>query len=253
MTKPSDREKVLKVFMISNKKATLEQLKEAFHTDARMTVFRTLRSVGYISSYSHRGAYCTLPQIPDYDELGLWHHEPAHFSRFGSLLETSRVLVETSPEGYTSAELTKALHVEAKHALLKLSREGAVNRIKICRRFVYMGSEKCRMQKQRLNREENRIFREISIGLEAKVPPDEVKTAVILFYSMLNEKQRRLYAGLEAAKFGYGGDRKIADFLGLDVHTVSKGRKELFEDSVDSEGIRKKRAGRKPAEKKRRA
>ncbi len=50
---------------------------------------------------------------------------------------------------------------------------------------------------------------------------------------------------MEAAKLGHGGDRRIAEFLGLDVHTVAKGRKELLEDSVDCNGVRNGGSGRK--------
>jgi len=73
-----------------------------------------------------------------------------------------------------------------------------------------------------------------------------------LFYSLLDEKQRRLFAGLESLKQGHGGDRHIAGLLGLDAHTVSKGRRELLEsDQIDRDRVRQKGAGRKPVEKKR--
>ena len=39
---------------------------------------------------------------------------------------------------------------------------------------------------------------------------DELRAGILLFFSLLNERQRRLYAGLEAAKLGYGGDKQIA-------------------------------------------
>ena len=74
----------------------------------------------------------------------------------------------------------------------------------------------------------------------------ELRAAIILFYSLLDERQRRLYAGLEAHKFGHGGDRKIADLLDVDVHTVARGRRELFSSHVDRERIRRKGGGRKP-------
>jgi len=48
-----------------------------------------------------------------------------------------------------------------------------------------------------------------------------------LFLSLLDEKQQRLFAGLESIKLGYGGDKKIAHLFGLDMHNVAKGRKEL--------------------------
>ena len=79
----------------------------------------------------------------------------------------------------------------------------------------------------------------------------ELQAAIILFFSLLDERQRRLYAGLESQKFGHGGDRKVAALLDLDAHTVAKGRRELFGGEVDRERVRRKGGGRKTAEKKR--
>ena len=83
------------------------------------------------------------------------------------------------------------------------------------------------------------------------VLPDELKAAIVLFLSRLDERQRRLYAALETLKLGYGGDRKMADILALDVSTVARGRRELLEHDVKVDGIRRAGAGRKPIEKKR--
>jgi hypothetical protein len=69
---------------------------------------------------------------------------------------------------------------------------------------------------------------------------------------MLDEKTRRLYAGLEALKTGRGGDARIADLLGLSVATVARGRQELLNRDVETDRVRKAGAGRKPLEKKRR-
>jgi hypothetical protein len=79
----------------------------------------------------------------------------------------------------------------------------------------------------------------------------ELKAGIILFYSLLDERQRRLYAGLEAHKVGYGGDRKIAEFLGMDVHTVARGRREILAGEVERQRVRQTGGGRKRAEKKR--
>jgi hypothetical protein len=82
--------------------------------------------------------------------------------------------------------------------------------------------------------------------------PDELRAAIVLFFSLLDEKMRRLYAGLEALKTGRGGDARIAALLGLDAGTVARGRKELLDQDVVEERVRKAGAGRKPVEKKRR-
>jgi hypothetical protein len=78
-----------------------------------------------------------------------------------------------------------------------------------------------------------------------------LKAAIVLFFSLLDEKQRRWYAGLESLKLGYGGDQRIAGFIGMDPHTVAKGRRELLEQDLHRERIRKAGAGRKRVEKKR--
>ena len=80
---------------------------------------------------------------------------------------------------------------------------------------------------------------------------DELQAAIVLFSSMLNEKQRRLYAGLESLKLGYGGDQRIAAFIGMDPHTVAKGRRELLIQDMETDRVRKAGGGRRPLEKKR--
>jgi len=51
----------------------------------------------------------------------------------------------------------------------------------------------------------------------------ELEEAMRQFYAGLNEKDRRLYAGIEALKFGHGGKEYIAQMLGCSRNTVSKG------------------------------
>ena len=74
----------------------------------------------------------------------------------------------------------------------------------------------------------------------------------LLFYSLLDEQQRRLYAGLESLKRGRGGDRSLADFLELHPHTVARGRQQLLAQDVEVDRARRTGGGRKRVEKKRR-
>jgi transposase len=55
----------------------------------------------------------------------------------------------------------------------------------------------------------------------------EVEESMRSFYAGLNEKDRRLYAGVEALKFGRGGRAYIAKVLGCSRNTVSKGAREV--------------------------
>ena len=78
----------------------------------------------------------------------------------------------------------------------------------------------------------------------------ELGAAIILFFSSLEEQQRRLYAGMESLKLGHGGDRDIARLLDVDIKTVSKGREQLLNRDVNLDSVRKKGGGRKKIEKK---
>jgi hypothetical protein len=69
------------------------------------------------------------------------------------------------------------------------------------------------------------------------------------FVSTLDERQQRLYVGLESQKLGHGGDRRLALITGLGVNTIAKGRREL-EAMKSSEHIRRSGGGRLRAEKK---
>ena len=56
--------------------------------------------------------------------------------------------------------------------------------------------------------------------------PPEIEQSMKQFYDRLSEKDRRLYAGIEALKYGHGGRIYIARVLGCSRRTVSKGAKE---------------------------
>lgn len=77
--------------------------------------------------------------------------------------------------------------------------------------------------------------------------PPEVEETMRRFYSSLNEKDRRRFAGLEALRFGQGGRSYIARVLGCSRNTVSKGAREvsgLPKGEVEGR-IRQKGGGRK--------
>ena len=244
---------LLKSFLVEHKIATLPDLKEALGTNVDMTVFRKLRELSYRTSYSHRGKYYTLDEIACFNDRGLWFFRAAGFSVFGTLIRTAKALVEKSEKGLTAVELKKVLKVEVKEPLLRLYRKRQLHREKISKVYVYFSYESFGRRKQVLLRRDQES--ESVDGLEnlrSELLAHELKAAVIIFFSLLDEKQRRLYAGLESLKQGYGGDSRIAELLGLDPHTVAKGRQELLNQDFEVERVRKEGGGRTAVKKKRR-
>ena len=75
---------------------------------------------------------------------------------------------------------------------------------------------------------------------------------VNLVLAQLDEKQRRLVAGLLSNAVGRGGVTQLARITGLDRKTVRRGRDELDNDLKDcpADRVRREGAGRPPVEKK---
>ncbi len=239
--------------LVECKIATMPQLKSVLGTEVDMTVFRRLRELAYHSSYSHRGKYYTLDAVAEFDDLGLWCFRSVWFSRHGTLVKTCRVLVQEAETGYATDELENVLHVGVKDPLRKLALDGRIFREKIDGRFVHFAADSFVRSKQlRARHVWEAQPQDLPFGAGLRVVPDELRAAIVLFFSLLDERQRRLYAGLESMKLGHGGDRRIAELLGLDAGTVARGRTQLLAQDVERERVRRSGGGRPPTEKKRR-
>lgn len=241
--------KDLVTWLKRNKIATIDELKGALGTDVNVTVYRKLKELSYHTSYSHRGRYYTVDEVARFDDRGLWSYRDVRVSIYGSLVSTAENFVKQSEAGYYSGELEHVLHVEVKEPLLKLVRQGRITRKKVSGLYLYCAKSRDRIQEQLLARQIQEAEPSLTRSVAGEILPDELKAAIVLFFSVLNEKQRRLYAGLESFKWGHGGDHKIADLLGLDVGTVAKGRRDLLTQDVERERIRKAGGGRKSVKK----
>ncbi len=221
------------------KVATMPQLKAALGTAVTYTVLRKLSPLGYRSSYSHGGTYYTLDCIAHYDELGLWSCRGVHFSRQGTLLNTAEALVTQSAAGYLVPELEAVVHVAAKDVLRQLVQAERLFRREWEGRYLYGAQDRTRRQEQWAARQAQ------------QEPGDDLQAAKALFYSLLDEQQRRLYAGLESLQCGYGGQQQTAQRFGLDVDTVARGERELLRGQVLRGRVRQPGGGRSAVEKKR--
>lgn len=228
--------------------ATMDQLKSALGTAVDMTVFRKLREIPYHTSYSHRGRYYALDEVARFDRSGLWSCRDVHFSRHGSLVETADVFVRQAERGLFAGELVEIVHVDVEGPLLQLVRDHRLVRERMLGAYLYCAVDPAQRTAQIRARETDQ-------APEARVPRDvsleECKAAIVLFAGLLDERQRRLFVGLESMLHGWGGDRRLAQLTGLDVHTIAKGRRELAEAELVAGGVRRPGGGRKPVEKKR--
>jgi len=233
-------------FLLDNRVATLPQLKQLLGSDADITIFRKLKELSYRTSYSHRGSFYTLDEIAVFDERGLWSCGPVRFSAHGTLIATTEVLVTRSAAGHFASELEELLHVPAKEPLLHLVSQDRITRETIDGLYLYCSNNAPAQQRQLRARKE---LTESAPATPGDTPSSELHAAIILFASVLDERQRRLFCGLESLQLG--SDRRIASILHMDPHTVAKGRRQLLAQDIEADRIRAVGGGRKKMEKKR--
>ena len=154
-------------------------------------------------------------------------------------METIPSLVKRAQAGYFAAELEELLHVFIHNAVGKLYKLGLLRREQIGGQYLYLSP--ILAQSQFLARE--KILTQGSAELN---PASE---HLMDFLSVLNEKQKRLYLGLESIRHGHGGDVHMAMLSGVNVKTVSRGRRELLSKAIDTGRIRREGAGRPPLKK----
>jgi hypothetical protein len=228
-----DKEKVL----------TLEAMKKALGTTAKMTVFRKLKTLSYRASYSHAGKYYTLDEIAEYDQHGLWNYRQVGFSQYGSLLNTVKALVCASKAGYFAHELEELVQVRVHAPLLKLTASGHLRRESLAPGYLYLSPQTWKLQLKT----RKQMLEVIAAGDE---PSADIQQALRTFLATLNEKQRRLYAGFESMKFGHGGDVLVSRQTGMNVKTIARGRRELASQQITVDRVRQVGGGAKALEKK---
>lgn len=133
---------------------TLEDLYTALDTRSRMTVFRRLRMVDYLTSFTHGGRYYTLIDVPQFDDNGLWFFQGIGFSHAGTLKSTLVKLVVAADAGHTHNELQALLHVRVHNALLGLVRDQLISRERIEKLYLYVSAAAKRAAAQTRRRRE---------------------------------------------------------------------------------------------------
>jgi hypothetical protein len=146
----------------------LGDLLRTLRTRSRMTVYRRLRSLGYLTSFTHTGRYYTIAGIPDFDEDGLWFHGGVGFSRVGTLKETVVALVERSEGGRTHGELEALVRVRVHNTLLRLVEEARIGRERLDRLYLYVSAEDVRRAEQ-IARRRALVSGEVAVALPTEL------------------------------------------------------------------------------------
>jgi len=209
------------------KRKKILTLKEICESTQRspMTVWRTLKPIGYYTSFNHNGSYYTLAETTRFDADGLWFCRDVGFSEFGTLNRTLVAFVEKSMSGMTANELSTILRVRVQNQLYHLFAMGQVARAPRGRAHLYLSREEEVRRAQLRARESS----------EHQAPPSEsgggraseTETIAIL---------------AELARAPSSSARRIATVLGARGLEVTRPKVLAVIDKYD---LRKKRASRR--------
>ena len=104
------------------------------------------------SSYNQNGRYYTLPEIPHFDENGLWRYQDKYFSKNGTLKNTVVHLISTASSGLTGEQLGKIVGISPRSFLHHYRSMEGIRREKYAGVYVYFSGEEDRYKQQIANR-----------------------------------------------------------------------------------------------------
>jgi hypothetical protein len=132
-----DETRVLEKFR-RQKVITIEQLVELLKCSV-ITARRRLKKWQTYTSINKNGCYYTLPQVPVFDENGLWKYQTILFSKHGNLKQTLVFLITDSPQGLSGAEIAGLVDIAANSSFLsQFKGVPGVKREKHQGRYIYL-------------------------------------------------------------------------------------------------------------------
>jgi len=152
---------------------TIDQLVELL-TCSVITARRRLKKWKTYTSINQNGRYYTLPQIPVFDEYGLWRYRTVLFSKHGNLTQTIVTMIGTSSKGLSATQIADILDLAPNSSFIsRFKNVSGVKREKHRGRFVYFSD-----QPEIYNRQKDRWFEtEDTVGF-----PTDAQAIIILVH-----------------------------------------------------------------------
>ena len=155
---------------------TVQQLRQTFDDRARSSVFRDLKQLDLITSYSHAGQYHALTSSAHFDQRGLWFFNTIGFATDGTLKATLPRLISEAEAGMTHKELKTLLRVSVQNTLTELVASNTVGRQLLPNRLYLYVSQDGQKGDDQLRR---RLSLQESVG-SAVLPPEHIRIEILL-------------------------------------------------------------------------
>ena len=146
-----------------------------------VTARRRLKALSAYTSYNRNGRYYTLPEIAQFDDMGLWRHQGAFFSKHGNLKQTLVYLVTHSEHGLSGAELGEILGLQPRSFLSHFRDHPAIYRENMMGRWIWFTADPGIREQQMQARLAEGVAR------ESRMPSD--MEAVMILVDLIDHPQ----------------------------------------------------------------
>lgn len=117
-----------------------------------ITARRRLKKWKTYTSINKNGRYLTLPEIPVFDQNGLWKYQTVLFSKQGNLRQTMLKLISNASTGLSAVDISKLVDLAPNSSFIsQIKNAPGIKREKHHGRFIYFSdrNEVYNRQKQR--------------------------------------------------------------------------------------------------------
>ncbi len=139
-TPPNSAEDAVLINFRAKKILTIDELSDLLRC-SNVTSRRRLKQWQALTSYNRNNRYYTLPSIPTFSKLGLWHYRGVFFSKHGTCKQTVIHLVQISAKGLSNTELAEVLGENPNSLLAHFDEIPGITRERHGRNIVYFSSE----------------------------------------------------------------------------------------------------------------
>ena len=149
MRKKEEQLAKIKGLVLQKKVLSLQSIIDQSGSRER-TAQRYLKELNSLTSYTHKGRFVTLSNIPRFDDNGIWFYRQIGFSRLGSSLNTIIGLINQSKSGFSREELEAILKIEISKQIQILVQREEIHRVKLGNKYLYIPQCVLQNRKKRL-------------------------------------------------------------------------------------------------------
>ena len=156
MARRLDKDAVAKAHEVLRKKKvlTVDEVAQLMN-GSRPTARKQLKEWNVYTSYNKNARYYALPEVPEFDDDGMWVYKKIRFSKQGNLRQTLIHRITQSQSGMDGAQIEQRIGLPSKSFLSLFRDVPELRREKYEGRYVYFSADEqvyARQREQRLQR-----------------------------------------------------------------------------------------------------